>query len=80
MSAAEHSAQLRLRIADANRLLAAAESEMEQAVAQLAPVLHGDKRMTSVALDRAFHKVKDARGLIAELERMLTSQTAGPRA
>lgn len=71
---------LRSRIGDANRVLAAAETEMEAAVAQLAPVLVGDKRMTSEALDRAFRKLKDARGLIAELEKMLATALAEPRA
>jgi hypothetical protein len=71
---------LRTRIADANSGLAAAEQEMEQAIAQLAPVLVGDKRMTSEALDRAFLKLKDARHLIADLEKMLAAALLTPRA
>ena len=71
---------LRSRIADANHLLEAAETEMSQAVDQLAPVLVGDKRMTSEALDRSFRKLRDARALIADLEKMLTAALAEPRA
>jgi hypothetical protein len=71
---------LRSRITDANRLLEAAETEMSQAVEQLAPVLVGDKRMTSEALDRSFRKVRDARTLIADLEKMLTAALSEPRA
>ena len=69
---------LRSRLTDANQMLAAAETEMENAVGQLAPVLVGDKRMTSEALDRAFHKVKNARVLIADLEQLLARLSVLP--
>jgi hypothetical protein len=71
---------LRSRIAEANSGLAAAEQEMQQAIEQLAPVLVGDKRMTSEALDRAFLKLKGARHLITDLEKMLAAALATPRA
>jgi hypothetical protein len=76
----ERVSALRSRIADANRLLETAETEMSEAVQQLAPVLVGDKRMTSAALDRSFRKLRDARSLIADLEKMLASALAEPRA
>jgi hypothetical protein len=70
---------LRSRILGANEALSIAENEMESAVAELKPVLVGDKRLASEGLDRAFRKLKDARGLIAELERMLATALSNPR-
>ena len=71
---------LRSRIASANQLLETAELEMSHAVEQLAPVLVGDKRMASEALDRSFTKLRDARTLIADLEKLLASALAEPGA
>ncbi len=66
---------LQARIDEANRVVRAAEAELEEAVAQLAPVQLGDKRVSSEALDRSFEKLKAARVLVAQLGRILAAQT-----
>jgi len=71
---------LRSRIAGANQALGEAEAQMEAAVAQLAPVLVGDKRVASQGLDRAFHNLKAAHALINDLEDMLAAALATPKA
>jgi hypothetical protein len=71
---------LRSRIADANRMLKDTELEMGDAVSQLAPAPTGDKRMSSVQLDQAFRRLKGARALVADLEAMLATALATPRA
>ena len=75
----ERVALLRSRINDANRMLTEAEAEMEVAIGQLEPVLLGDKRMSSQALDQSFRKLKTARQLVADLEGMLAAAMALPQ-
>jgi hypothetical protein len=71
---------LRSRIADASQMLKDSEVEMGEAVSQLAPAPNGDKRMSSVEVDRAFRRVKGARALLTDLEAMLATALAAPRA
>lgn len=70
----ERLALLRVRIADANLLLQQAEEDVEQAVSELSPVLAGDKRMSTEALDRAFQRVRGARKSLTDLEGLLASE------
>jgi hypothetical protein len=70
----DRGASLQARIDEANRVVRAAEAELEEAVAQLAPVQLGDKRVSSEALDRSFEKLKAARVLVAQLGRILAAR------
>ena len=67
---------LRSRIADATRLLREAEQDMERVVGQLSPVMIGDKRMSTDALDQSFRKLKAAHKLVADLEALLAALPA----
>jgi hypothetical protein len=64
--------ELREKIAGANRLLKLAEDELDRAVQQLSPVLIGDKRMSSQALDTAFDKLRAARRTVSDLDDLLS--------
>jgi hypothetical protein len=66
--------ELREKIAGANRLLKLAEDELDRAVQQLSPVLIGDKRMSSQALDTAFDKLRAARRTVSELDELLSTK------
>lgn len=76
----ERAGLLRSKIKDATGLLRIAEQELERAVKELSPVLIGDKRMSTEALEGAFAKLKTARKSLSDLEELLASElsSSGP--
>jgi hypothetical protein len=77
---AERTALLRSKIEEAKRLLRLAEDDLQEGVTKLAPVLIGDKRTTTVALERSFARLKAARKVVLDLEMLLASLLTSPPA
>jgi hypothetical protein len=75
----ERTGLLRSKIEDATALLKVAESELERAVTDLRPVLIGDKRMSTVALEGAFAKLRTARQVLSDLNGLLATELAADR-
>ena len=69
---------LRSRIAGANVVVASAEREMLLAVSLLTPALVGEKRMGNDALACALARLKIARQMRIDLERLLSTALATP--
>jgi hypothetical protein len=67
---------IRSKIEAATVVLRVAETELERAVKELSPVLIGDKRMSTEALEGAFAKLRDARKILADLNVLLASELA----
>ncbi len=65
---------LRSKIAEANQLLTVAETELEAQVKLLAPVLAGDKQVTTEGLERSFERLIAARRVLISLETLLTDE------
>jgi GTP-sensing pleiotropic transcriptional regulator CodY len=76
--AAARAGALRARIADASRLLEAAEEELELEVRTLVPIVVGDKRLSTTSVEMTFEKVRTARRILNDLERSLASELASP--
>jgi hypothetical protein len=66
---------LRTKIAEAKRLLGQAESDLDEEVGHLRPVLAGDKHMSSDALERSFERLISARRALSALEALLAELT-----
>lgn len=77
-TAAEALELLRSRIDEANRLVLAAQGELDEALKHLTPVQIGDKGMTTEALEKAFEKLKVARELVSKLAQQLISTQREP--
>lgn len=67
------------QVDEAKRLLTLAETELNEAVAQLAPADKGDKRFSSPMVDVALDKLITARNRLAEARKLLDAHEATAR-
>lgn len=52
--------------------LRSAESELEQAVRELSPLLVGDKQLITTTVEESFAKLRNAQDLVASLEHLIS--------
>lgn len=64
---------LKEQVAEANRLLREAETDLEGEVKQLAPVQSGDKQVGTEGLERSFQRLIAARQVLTNLEQLLAT-------
>jgi len=76
VNADERRVLLRSKIAEAERLVKLAGEGVELALAELEPLIVGDKQLGTEALARSFDRLRGARQVVLDLQRLLASELA----
>jgi hypothetical protein len=72
----ERRSLLQSKILEAERLLKLSAGGVELALAELEPLVVGDKKLGTPALEEAFEKMRAARQVVLDLQRLLASELA----